>query len=178
MDAAQVVTRRLHTQHLVGPPIAVADYVRDALAVQAQDPGTARWSLGMRADMADVDVQKVLDSGEVVRVHALRPTWHYIHRDDLRWMQRLLGEKVATSMPARHRQLGLSAELVERGFGVLQRELAGTQLTRKQLLPSLLSTAAPQQPCRRSPVDACRTGAADRVRPASAPNTAIGWSTN
>lgn len=144
MDVAGLIRRRFATQHLTGPPVGVADYVREALCVQSQDPGTARWSLGMRADCDDAAVRQVLDSGEVVRVHALRPTWHCLHRDDLAWVQRLLGEKVASSMPARHRQLGLSSDVIERAFAVLQRELSGTALTRKQLEPLLPATAGPR----------------------------------
>lgn len=143
MDTSQVIERRFATQHLTGDPISSADYVREALAVQSQDPGTARWSIGMRADCDDAAVRAVIDSGEIVRAHVLRPTWHYVHRDDLAWLQELLGEKVASSMPARHRQLGLTNAVVDQAFGILQRELAGTWLTRKQLQPLLPTTDAP-----------------------------------
>lgn len=143
MDLDGLLRRRLGVQHLIGQPATVVDYVGEAVAVQAQDPGTARWSIGMRADCDDLAVRAAIDAGELLRVHLLRPTWHYVHRDDLRWLQRLTGAKVAGSMPARHRQLGLSAAVIDAGFGVLQRELAGTALTRKQLQPLLPATAAP-----------------------------------
>lgn len=144
MDVRRVLEQRLATQHLTGAASTVAGYVSEALAVQSQDPGTARWSIGMRTGLDDAGVRASIDAGVIVRAHVLRPTWHYVHRDDLRWLQRLTGEKVASSMPARHRQLGVDHDLVDRGFEVLQRELAGrNHLTRKQLAPLLPATGAP-----------------------------------
>lgn len=146
LDAAlsAVLTRRLATQRLTGQCAPVASYVGQALAVQSQDPGTARWSIGMRADCGHAQVCRAIDDGQIVRTHVLRPTWHYVHRDDLRWLQRLTGPKLARSMPARHRQLGLTPEVVDAALGALQRELGGgEQLTRKQLHPLMPVTGAP-----------------------------------
>ncbi|MGI5951697.1 MAG: winged helix DNA-binding domain-containing protein [Brooklawnia sp.] len=143
-DLRGLLDRRLATQRLTGAPAGVADCVREGLAVQSQDPGTARWSLGMRADCDDAQVRQAVDSGQIVRAHVMRPTWHYVHRDDLRWLQQLTGARMAGSMPARHRQLGVTPQVTEVALGILQRELSGgTHLTRKQLTPMLPRTGAP-----------------------------------
>ncbi|MGC3972746.1 MAG: crosslink repair DNA glycosylase YcaQ family protein [Pirellulales bacterium] len=107
MDAREVIEWRLAVQHLTGEPTSIAGYVHEALAVQSQDPGTARWSVGVRTGANDAQVRAAIDAGEILRTHMLRPTWHFVHRDDLRWLQRLTGGKVASSMPARYRQLGI-----------------------------------------------------------------------
>ena len=101
MDVRRVLEQRLATQHLTGAASTVAGYVSEALAVQSQDPGTARWSIGMRTGLDDAGVRASIDAGVIVRAHVLRPTWHYVHRDDLRWLQRLTGEKVASSTTTR-----------------------------------------------------------------------------
>lgn len=144
MELETLLRWRLANQHLTGPPVDVLRYVGEALAVQSQDPPTARWSIGLRTGAIEAEVCAQLDAGELVRAHVLRPTWHYVAAADLGWLQQLTGERVERGMAARHRQLGLSERVLDAGFGVLQRELAGrTALTRRQLQPMLPTTDAP-----------------------------------
>jgi hypothetical protein len=53
-------------------------------------------------------------TGTVVRTHVLRPTWHLLAAEDLRWLLRLTSPKVERSMGARHHQLGLDEPLMSR----------------------------------------------------------------
>ena len=96
MDRLEVAHRRLHNQHLSGPPLPdPAAVVRHLGASQAQEFAMARWSLGQRsADADDAAVQAALDAGTILRTHALRPTWHFVAPEDLRWIQALTGPRV------------------------------------------------------------------------------------
>jgi len=49
----------------------------------------------------DEQVRASLDSGEIVRTHVLRPTWHSVLAEDLRWLLTLTPPKVLRSMAAR-----------------------------------------------------------------------------
>lgn len=133
----RAVRMRLATQRLTAAPFAsVGDAVRSLVAVQSQDPALSRWSLGMRVAGADDEVVRAaLDSGEVVRLHVLRPTWHDVAADDLRWLLDLTSAKVESGLAARHRQLALDDPgTVSRVHDRIATLLAGGSfLTRRQL---------------------------------------------
>jgi hypothetical protein len=105
----RVLAMRLATQRLTSAPFATPEEaVGHLLAVQAQDAPVARWSIAMRCGAArDEEVRAAVDAGRIVRTHVLRPTWHYVRAEDLRWLQALTGAKVASGIAARHRQLRL-----------------------------------------------------------------------
>lgn len=143
-DLRALLERRLAAQHLTGPPAAsVAGVVRDSLAVQAQDPGLSRWALGMRCGANEPQVLAALSSGEVIRTHVLRGTWHYVHRDDLRWLLQLTSGTVVAGMAARHRQLGIDDRVRDEAFDRLGHALSGgATLTRAELQPLLPASTA------------------------------------
>ena len=123
-------------QRLTSTPLAdPADVVRLLTCVQAQDAPLARYSLGLRtAGATDDGVREALDSGRIVRTHVLRPTWHFVATEDLRWILRLTSAKVESGMAARHRQLELDPATVERAHAELADVLAGGRhLTRPEV---------------------------------------------
>ncbi|WP_051400019.1 winged helix DNA-binding domain-containing protein [Haloechinothrix halophila] len=105
----RVLRRRLATQRLTSAPLPRAgDAVRLLTCVQAQERDHAFFSLGLRSkDTTYSSVRTALDRGDVIRTHILRPTWHFVAPDDLRWILALTSRRVERSMAARHRQLGL-----------------------------------------------------------------------
>ena len=59
-------------------------------AVQAQDFAAAKWSVGLRMQKAtDAIVEKAFNEGKFLRTHVMRPTWHFIMPEDIRWMHRI-----------------------------------------------------------------------------------------
>lgn len=141
----EVIGQRLAAQHLTGPPApGIAAAVRDSLGVQAQDPPLSRFSLGLRTGVADQTVLAALDAGEILRTHVLRPTWHYVTREDIRWLLALTSSKVLSGSGSRNRTLGIDTATIEQALKVLQRELPGRALTRKELTPLLPSTGYPR----------------------------------
>ncbi|WP_460703620.1 winged helix DNA-binding domain-containing protein [Luteococcus sediminum] len=145
-DLCAVLGLRLAAQHLDRPAPDVATVVRDSLAVQAQDPPLSRWSLGVRAGADESAVRAAIDSGQVLRTHVLRPTWHYVHREDIRWLLELTGPRIITGNRARQRQLGIDEELWAQTQEVLRRALADGPLTRRQVQPVLPVPASSPQP--------------------------------
>lgn len=133
-----VLTRRLATQRVTGPaapdPVSV---VRESLAVQSQDPSLARWSVAWRAGCTDADVRTAIDSGQIVRTHVLRPTWHYVTREDAGWLVELSAAKLESGMTARHRQLGLTPGVVAAARATLTRALTQGPQNRKRLATEL-----------------------------------------
>ena len=75
-------------------------------------------------------------AGGWLRTHVLRPTWHHVAPEDLRWVQRATGPRVEQSLAGRRRGLGLDDETVTTALRVLEHVLAGpTPHTRRELRP-------------------------------------------
>ncbi len=139
-DRAWLVRRRLATHRLSGPALSrAADVVRLLTAVQSQDAPMAAWSLAMRSRCrtpAAVLAEQAM--GGFIRTHVLRPTWHYVAPEDLRWLLRLSSAKVESGMAARHRQLELDSRALGQGLDALAELLAdGSRPTRTELGPAL-----------------------------------------
>ncbi|WP_153398822.1 winged helix DNA-binding domain-containing protein [Ornithinicoccus halotolerans] len=109
MRARDVLRQRLSTQRLTATPLpSAADVVALLGCVQSQERDHAFFSLGLRTHGAThADVTAEYNEGGFLRTHILRPTWHFVRPEDLRWMLALTSPRVEASMAARHRQLGL-----------------------------------------------------------------------
>jgi hypothetical protein len=131
-----VVRRRLATQLLSSVPAAGSgEAVRRLTGVQAQDAPLAAHSLAMRSRTTTyAGVLAEQASGSWVRTHALRPTWHHLATEDLRWIQALTGARVERSVASVARRLGLTEETKAQTIDVLRVLLAGpTPMTRKEI---------------------------------------------
>jgi hypothetical protein len=127
--------RRLRAQRLTGAGFATAEEaVGSLLAVQAQDYGPARWSVGMRVAGADEEsVEQACAAGLILRTHVLRPTWHFVLPADLRWLLAATAPRIQARNAGRLRQLGLDAATLARGGRLLAGALEdGRALTRDE----------------------------------------------
>ena len=137
---ADLVRLRLANQHLatasLGSPAEVVAWFG---AVQAQEYPAARWALGLRArGLTDQLVARAFDTGEILRTHAMRPTWHFVARADIRWLQMLTGPRVQSLNSYYARKNDLDAKTIARSRTVIERALAGTQhCTRTELAAAL-----------------------------------------
>ena len=135
-----VIRERLANQFLTGPqPDTPAEVVRHLGAVQAQDYAGAKWAVGMRARAAtDADVESAVARGEILRTHVLRPTWHFVLPEDIRWMLALTGPRIARVMNVYGRKLGLTPAVYRRSNAVIEKALGGgAHLLRSELVAAL-----------------------------------------
>lgn len=139
--------RRLAAQRVTGPGVRRgADAVRLLGCAQAQDAPLAAWSLAMRmrpgATYAGVLAEQA--AGGWVRTHVLRPTWHLVAPEDVRWMERVTAPKVESSLGARHRGLGLDHATTLRALAALEAVLAGpTPLVRREVAAAFGAAGLP-----------------------------------
>lgn len=148
MHGKEIAYRRLHGQALVGPPLAdPVAVVRHLGAMQAQEYAVAKWAVGQRTTgVDDAAVQRLLDSGDLVRTHALRPTWHFVAPADVLWIQELTGPRVHQFNAYYYRQFGLDDAAAARGAKVIGDALAGGHhLTRKELAAVLAGSGLPDK---------------------------------
>lgn len=140
---AGIVRHRLLAQQLWGDGAYDAEAsLRSLLAVQAQEYAYARWTLAQRCRGQARDnataVDAAITTGTILRTHVLRPTWHFVLAEDLRWLMTLSGPRLRAGNKTRDRQLGLDAETVSRSNDVLSAAVAGArQLTRDELAAEL-----------------------------------------
>jgi len=103
--------------------------------VQAQDYPAAKWALGQRVKGAtEAQIDRLYDQGAILRTHVLRPTWHFVLPEDIRWMLRLTGPKIRQGMAGRYRRLELDDRTVTRALTAIVAALeGGKHLTRTEL---------------------------------------------
>src|SRR5205085_2784028 len=75
----EICRRRLAGQFLTtAGPETGADVVRALGAVQAQDYASAKWAVAQRTTgRSDAEIERELETGQILRTHVLRPTWHF-----------------------------------------------------------------------------------------------------
>ena len=145
MDLRELSATRLMIQRLAGPAVPdPAAAVRESLAVQSQDVPLALDSLAQRTRGDAAEARTALDAGAFVRTHVLRPTWHFVAAEDLRWLLALTSPKVLSGLTKRHADLGLGeparrARLLDAvrealSAGPLTRVALGEHLTQGGLL--------------------------------------------
>lgn len=136
MNIADIRNFRLANEHLTHPDFATPEAVVAHLgAVQSQDYPAARWGLGIRMKHAtDVHIDEAYNAGKFLRLHVMRPTWHFVMPEDVRWMQALTSANVKKLMGHYNRKLELTEEVFVRSAEIISHALiGGTYLTRQEI---------------------------------------------
>jgi hypothetical protein len=113
----------------------VDELVSYMCAMQAQDYPMAKLAIGKRLpDATDDIVEAALASGEVLRTHLMRPTWHFVAAADIHWLLALTAPNIASAMKSRHSGLGLSGTVVRQCNRIIERALVSAgALTREEI---------------------------------------------
>jgi hypothetical protein len=132
----EIAARRLHAQRLTGEPFRSAvEAVRWLAAVQSQEYPAAKWALGQRTrGSTEAELDRLFDEGAILRTHVLRPTWHFVLPEDIRWLLDLTGPRVRAGLAGRFRQLEIDEDVATRATAAFAAALAGGRhLTRPEL---------------------------------------------
>lgn len=142
LTTAHILAHRLGQQGLLAPmgksPVEV---VRGLGAVQAQDYYGAKWALGQRCNVVDAVVEEAFNKGEILRTHLMRPTWHFVLPEDIRWIQALTAHRVHQANAFMARQEGLSVRLCNKAIDVFQKALEGGKHLERTVLAAALKKA-------------------------------------
>jgi hypothetical protein len=139
MKLSEIPQRRLGTQRVAGPEAEKFASVREAVrwmgAVQSQDYLAAKWAVGLRmGNCTEAAFDESFSRGEILRTHVMRPTWHFVAPEDLRWMLALTAPRVNALRAYYNRQHGLDAPTFARSNAAIARALrGGHHLTRDEL---------------------------------------------
>ena len=137
MNDLEIVRRRMATQGLsAGRSGSAAAVVRRLGAMQAQEFAEAKWSLAQRmeGEPTDAEIEESFARGEILRTHVLRPTWHFVAPEDLRWMLRLTAPRVHQASRPQYRANELDDGILARTDEILRETLSdGEPRTRREL---------------------------------------------
>jgi hypothetical protein len=134
--SASLLAERLHNQQLTAStrrkPAQVVSWLG---AMQAQDYPAAKWAIGLRAPRCmNADVDQAFNDGAILRTHVLRPTWHFVAPDDIRWVLALSAPRVRAASAYYHRQAGLTPTIFKKSCAIIHRALEGGQfMTRAEI---------------------------------------------
>lgn len=145
--ARSVMARRMVHQGQWRPTATTpAGAVRDLVAVQAQEFGYALWGVSQHViDRPDrAAMLSAFDDGELLRTHVLRPTWHFVVPEDLRWLLRLTAPRLRRQMAYQDRRHGIDDAVLARSSAVLASAVErGQHRTRLELTEALEAAGIP-----------------------------------
>jgi hypothetical protein len=134
LTPAGIAAWRARSQRLWGERFATPlEAFRHLGVVQSQEYQPSKLTPAMRAvpdrdglSYAGADsVDAVIDRGEVVRTHVLRPTWHTVPAEDLRMLLAATADRVMQLMGTNNRSLGLTAKILDTAADALAAATAG-----------------------------------------------------
>ncbi len=130
----EISALRMVNQRLWGEPFEdIHSCVRSLGAMQAQEFPYARWSIVQRTRaVTEPMVDELIADGRILRTHLMRPTWHFVAREDITWLLRLTGHRVHAVNAPYYRANGLTD--FTRTNTLFAKALAsGQHLERKQM---------------------------------------------
>jgi hypothetical protein len=135
MNASEVLSLRLANHQLAGTDIKEPHKLVSWMgAMQAQDYSMAKWGIGARVpDITDGELDKAMDRGDIVRLHILRPTWHFVSKEDIYWMLHLSAPRLRAALRSTDKELELTEDLIAKTNSIIERGLEGRSLTRQEL---------------------------------------------
>lgn len=148
MKLSDIAKIRLFTQQITATEFKKPQEIVGWLgAMQAQDYGMCKWAIGVRLpNSTDKEIEKAIDDGKIIRTHVLRPTWHLVLPEDVRWMLELTAPQIKTLMRSRNKELGLTEAVFAKSNKIIAKALSdGNHLTREELIEKLEKAKIPTQ---------------------------------
>lgn len=140
MTASAISHQRLINQMVHGNELnSVRDLVHWMGAVQAQDYNMAKYAIGIRLKNAtDTIIEKAINEAKIIRMHVLRPTWHFVAAEDIRWMMKLTAENLNRALTSNNKRLELDEKTFRKANTIIEKLLRdGKHLTRKEIMTAL-----------------------------------------
>lgn len=126
MTPKEIRLRRLYNQQVLAPSLNdPAQVVAHMAAMQAQEYAHAKWAIALRTagTVTDEDIETLFNGGKILRTHMLRPTWHFVAPQDIRWMLELTAPRVNAVNAFTYRKYGLDDKLFSKSNSVIEKLL-------------------------------------------------------
>jgi DNA glycosylase AlkZ-like len=141
MNKSLIVSQRLQNQRLTSTDFKrPVEVVRWLGAVQAQDFGAAKWAIAQRMQNAtNESIEQDFNDGKVIRTHVMRPTWHFVSPEDIRWLLELTAPRVNIASGSAYRKFELDDRVFKQTTKVLTRALKGRKYLTRSALKKILN---------------------------------------
>lgn len=136
MKVSDIIQQRLINQQIAGTKFTTAQQLVHYMgAIQAQEYAMAKWAIGLRIPGLDnAAVEAEFNRGDILRTHLLRPTWHFVSPQDIKWMLELTAPQITALSAYMHRQTGLDRKIFNRCNKIFEKALRDKNyLTRTEL---------------------------------------------
>ncbi len=146
MTPADLITLRLINQKLVNSNFEKPENVVSWFgAMQSQDFAAAKWALSLRTNYkADREIESMFNQGKILRTHVMRPTWHFVAPNDIRWLLALTSENVKRFNGNYFRRSGYDREVFKKSNTVIRKALEKNGfMTRNELKLALEKSKIP-----------------------------------
>ncbi len=120
-----------------------AEEVRRTGAIQSQEFEQTLWSLHRRTGAARDQLLAEFDAGVYLRTHAMRPTWHFVHRDDLELVQAATADRVHPLVAQTAKASRVDVAVFREGAPVVVAALCDGPMTRRDLAERLAAEGLP-----------------------------------
>ena len=111
-------------------------------AMQAQVFEMAKWALGLRLrDEKDGSIDTLFNEGKILRTHLLRPTWHFVLPQDIRWMLALTAPRVHAVNKYYYKKFELDNSVFKRANAEIVKMLRDGKTLSRTVLNKALSRA-------------------------------------
>jgi hypothetical protein len=137
---SDIARMRLASQQIGGHACKTAEELVSRMgAMQAQDFNMVKWAIGVRLPgVSESTIEHAFNSGKIIRMHLLRPTWHLVPPGDIQGLLELTANRIKAAAASRHRQLELDEHLIMLSNATIEKALAGGKhLTRGELMSEL-----------------------------------------
>jgi hypothetical protein len=136
MNLSKIAKYRLINQQIVETSFkSPVEMVQWFGAVQGQEYAQTKWGLGLRlSHLKDADIENAINEGEILRTHLLRPTWHFVAADNIRWLLTLTAPRVHIANGYMYRKMELDEKTFSRCIDIIIKILQGNNhLTRVEI---------------------------------------------
>ncbi|MDR0844156.1 MAG: winged helix DNA-binding domain-containing protein, partial [Tannerella sp.] len=136
MEVSDIIYIRLANHQLIGTELKKPHEIVSWLgAVQAQNFNMAKWAIGVRLPgITDGDVEQAINQGEIIRTHIMRPTWHLVAKDDIRWMLELTAPRIISALRSSDKILEITPDVLKKAYSIIEKKLQkGIHPTRQEI---------------------------------------------
>lgn len=143
MTLQEIAVQRLASQRLIGGLFPDAEaVVRHFMCVQSQDYYGAKWAVAQRtAGVTSEQIDEHYDAGKILRLHIMRPTWHFVLPEDIRWILKLTSPRAHQVNAYYYRKCELTPEIFAKSDALFKKVLAGNNFKTRTELKSELEAA-------------------------------------
>ncbi|WP_018127604.1 winged helix DNA-binding domain-containing protein [Balneola vulgaris] len=140
MTIREVTHLRMMQQRVVGSDISNPKLMLEWMgALQAQDFSMSKWALGCRLPgLKETDIEESFNKGECLRTHAIRPTWHLLSPDNIKWLLKYSAPHIRNSLKSRYQKLGLTDKIFHKASSIIVNELVEKKICLRRELIDLL----------------------------------------